>query len=659
MENSMAQAVADTVSSEASLLEGTPFEALKDMSIEDLMNIKITVASKTALTQRESPAIVSVITDADIKSLGARDMMDVLRLVPGITFNQDVTGLVSWSMRGNWGNEGKILLMVDGQEMNEIAFASNYFGNRFDISQIKRIEVIRGPGSSIYGGYAELGVVHIITKDAEQLNGLQVAGTYGQLSDTYARQNLSISGGKDINGVKVTLAAYLSKGQRGNLNYTDLWGNTSSMKGNSNLNNNQLNLGIKYKGLSIRTIAEQYNTTTLSNYDYNPGYGAKVSYGSWVNEVKYDFKVGEKLTITPKVNSNFFQPYALADTSIGAYVVNFNRTTAGVHANYDLNDHVNIIGGAEYFVDFGKNSRPQDSGNYYKNDLSVSYRTFSAYGQTLVKTKIVNFTAGIKAISHEVFGAAFAPRLGFTKTIGNFHSKLLFNRAFRTPTIDNLKANEKVKPEITDVIEFEAGYKIGAHMIVSANVFDITITDPIVYYVPSGSTGTYDNFARSGTRGIEAEFRYQTTNWFVGGNYSFYTVAGKNRVDLYKVDNNPNQNLGNPQHKINLMANFKFAQKFYVAPTVTFLSGKSGFTTLTSDTTVAQSPLPSNTIINLSLGADNIVKGLDIQLMAFNLLDTKISYVQPYGSKLTPGLAPMPGLGREFVIRLTYRINAN
>jgi len=629
---------------------------LEHISLEELMNIKITVASKTALTQRESPAIVSVITDNDIKNIGARDMLDVLRLIPGFTFNQDVTGLVSWSLRGNWGNEGKILLLVDGQEMNEIAFASNYFGNRFDISQIKRIEVIRGPGSSIYGGYAELGVVHIITKDAEQLNGIQVAGTYGQLSGATGRSNLSLSAGKNINGLKLTLGAYLSKGQRGIDDYTDIYGTSVSMKNNSNLNNHQVNIGLKYKGLSIRSIAEQYNTTAVNNYDEVKPYGIKVSYGSWVNEIKYDFKLGEKLTITPKFNTNFFQPYAVSDSNGIPYVVNFNRTTGGLHLNYDLNENVNLIAGAEYFKDFGKNTRSQDVTNNYGDKNNVSYGTLGAYLQTLVKTKIVNFTAGLKAINHEEFGSAIAPRLGLTKTIGDFHTKLLYNRAFRTPTIDNLKANPAVKPEITDVFELELGYKITPNFIVSVNAFDITISKPIVYYTPGGSFGTYANFSKTGSKGIEAEFRYQKSTWFVAGNYSFYTAVGKNGVELYKVDNNKNQNLGNPQHKINFMSNFKIKDILYISPSVTYISSKSAYNKLLNDTTAAQSILPSNTMVNLGIGKDNIFACFDVNITAYNLLNQKVKYVQPYGVANNPALlTPITGTGTELVVRVTYR----
>ncbi len=140
-----------------------------DMTLEQLMGLEISIASKIALTQKESPAIVSVVTKDEIQNSGARDLIDVLRLVPGIDFNGDVWGMVGISMNGNWGNNGKVLLMIDGQEQNEIAFSSLFFGNHYPVEIIKRIEIIRGPGSAIYGGFGELGVINIKLKKAKIL----------------------------------------------------------------------------------------------------------------------------------------------------------------------------------------------------------------------------------------------------------------------------------------------------------------------------------------------------------------------------------------------------------------------------------------------------------------------------------------------------------
>lgn len=164
--------------------------------LEALINSLISVSSKKAINTREAPGIISLITEDDIKNSGARDLIDVLRMIPGIDFGVDIEGVVGLGMRGNWANEGKILILLDGQETNEILYASSQLGNRFPVDLIKRIEIIRGPGSAIYGGYAEYGVINIITKQAEDINGVYASATYGHMQKDFGRKNISLAIGK-------------------------------------------------------------------------------------------------------------------------------------------------------------------------------------------------------------------------------------------------------------------------------------------------------------------------------------------------------------------------------------------------------------------------------------------------------------------------------
>jgi outer membrane receptor for Fe3+-dicitrate len=94
-----------------------------DMSLEELINLKahgvpselealinslISVSSQKAINTRETPGIISLITEEEIRNSGARDLIDVLRQIPGIDFGVDVEGVVGLGMRGSWANEGKI-----------------------------------------------------------------------------------------------------------------------------------------------------------------------------------------------------------------------------------------------------------------------------------------------------------------------------------------------------------------------------------------------------------------------------------------------------------------------------------------------------------------------------------------------------------------------
>ncbi len=247
----------------------TPIDsaAIDTMSLESLLNVKesgisseleavinsrMDVASRKSVGQRKSPGIVTLITQEEVEKSGARDLIDVLRLVPGIDFGVDVQGVVSIGMRGDWAHEGKVLLLLDGQEMNEILYSTIQLGNHFDVSQIKRIEIIRGPGSAIYGGFAEYLVISIITKSGEDLKGITASATYAQTQKALGYRDVSLSIGQKIKDFSFSLAGFIGQGNRSDGTYTDFSGNSYTMAGNSNLNPENINLGISYKGLSFQ-----------------------------------------------------------------------------------------------------------------------------------------------------------------------------------------------------------------------------------------------------------------------------------------------------------------------------------------------------------------------------------------------------------------------
>src|SRR5690349_19643461 len=83
-------------------------------TLELLLATEVGVATKKARTVRDSPGVVTLVTREDIEASGARDLLDVLMLVPGFDAALDVGGVVGLGFRGNWGHEGKVLLLVDG-----------------------------------------------------------------------------------------------------------------------------------------------------------------------------------------------------------------------------------------------------------------------------------------------------------------------------------------------------------------------------------------------------------------------------------------------------------------------------------------------------------------------------------------------------------------
>ena len=149
---------------------------LGDKSIEDLMNIEITSASKTEQKLSRTASAVFVITAEDIRQSNATNIPDLLRMVPGIDVAQINANTWAISARGlNSRFSNELLVMLDGRSVYTPTFGG-VFWDVLDLplEDIERIEVIRGPGASVWATNAVNGVINIITQKASDTPGAMV-----------------------------------------------------------------------------------------------------------------------------------------------------------------------------------------------------------------------------------------------------------------------------------------------------------------------------------------------------------------------------------------------------------------------------------------------------------------------------------------------------
>lgn len=144
----------------------------------------VVTASRRAQSPLEAPNAVTILTEEDIRLSGARTLPDLLRRVPGVDVMQMSYSDYNVAIRGfNRRIANKVLVLVDGRTVYQDFLGGMLWrGLTIQLQDIDRIEVVRGPGSAIYGAYAYTGMVNIITKRPEQLDGsvAQVAGGNGQ-----------------------------------------------------------------------------------------------------------------------------------------------------------------------------------------------------------------------------------------------------------------------------------------------------------------------------------------------------------------------------------------------------------------------------------------------------------------------------------------------
>jgi outer membrane receptor for ferrienterochelin and colicin len=535
------------------------------------------------------------------------------------------------------------------------------------VDQIKKIEIIRGPGSAIYGGFAEYGVVNIITKSGADLNGVAVAGTYGQMENTFARRNLNISAGKKIKDTDISLSAFTGQGNRSDQTYTDIYGSSYNMAGNAKLDPTNINLGISHKGLSFRGIIDKYDMTVQDAYDVIKTYPSGQNFDSYFGELKYVYKAGDKLTITPRFNFKRQQPWASTAEfdSSDAYLRRVDRYRGNLTTSYNISRKINVVAGSEFFNDYAQDKLP--GGYFYSRDAhgnkidsskTVQYHNYAFFAQGLIKQRLVNIILGARYDYNNAFGSSFVPRVGLTKKINKFNFKLLYSNSFRAPAIENIdkKDSTEIKPEKTNVIELELGYQLTRNSIITANMYDITTKDPIIYYVlydannPHGRDA-YHNYGKTGSRGIEVEYRVKEKWGYVNLNYSFYTTAGKNLNDSsYMVPDHPNVHLAFPANRINLNSCFYLTKNFSASVSLSFFDTRYGYT----DTLGIHTFKPT-ALLNIFVNYNNLfVKGLILGAGVYDAANEKFQFIQAYHS----GHAPLPGPSREFIVKLCYEFKS-
>jgi CheY-like chemotaxis protein len=160
---------------------------LTQRSLEDLMNIQVTSVSKTTQKLSRVAAAVFVITQEDIRRSGATNIPDLLRMAPGVDVAQINANTWAISVRGfNGQYSNKVLVMLDGRSVYTPTFGGVYWDQLdLPLENIDRIEVIRGPGGSIWGANAVNGVINIITKKASETQGAMVVVGGGNLDQGF------------------------------------------------------------------------------------------------------------------------------------------------------------------------------------------------------------------------------------------------------------------------------------------------------------------------------------------------------------------------------------------------------------------------------------------------------------------------------------------
>ena len=160
---------------------------LASASIEDLMNVEVVSVSKTQQKLSQTASAVFVITEEDIRRSGATNIPDLLRMVPGVDVAQIDANTWAISARGlNARFANEMFVMVDGRSVYTDSFGGVFWDVlNLPLEDVERIEVIRGPGGSVWGANAVNGVINIVTKKAADAPGVLITSSGGNVQQAF------------------------------------------------------------------------------------------------------------------------------------------------------------------------------------------------------------------------------------------------------------------------------------------------------------------------------------------------------------------------------------------------------------------------------------------------------------------------------------------
>lgn len=495
--------------------ENVAIDSAFDLSLEQLMNMNIVTASKVSEKVSDAPGIISTISAREIEQFGGLNLVDILERVTGVVnMGSYMNPQNSTSFRGDLSDESNnhTLILINGRPNRESIYGGIDFSIWLGIplTAIERIEIIRGPGSVLYGSNAFSGVINIILKKG---------GDYDNKLSAYtgAFRGVGVDGyaGFDKDDLNV-MVGYKNFDERGwQYIASDMSGVTDTT--NYGEKNNGLAVTIRYKGLTVNSLITE-STQTIFGFGTPAwsGLSSKTSRTKRVltdvgYEVNYSDKVSTKLNVTLNsfdlATAGPIEVYG-GSNDIIAEVTNFIRPT----------DRLNLVVGGTYYKQTGgiPPSMPEYDKDWYNGYLQADYRPIGP----------LKLIAGLQINKIEAVDLNIVPRLGFIYNIsGKLGTKILYGQAFRAAygletdlNAPGLVGNKDLKPEILKNLDVQLFYT-SKMLELAATYFNNNKEDNIGRW-----NGSFVNAGVSKAHGFELEGKYiPNANVYVTGSYAYQT----------------------------------------------------------------------------------------------------------------------------------------
>ena len=660
----------------------------------DKANISIATGSQQSV--RRAPAVATVITAEDIALMGANDLDQVLETVPGLHVARAAVEYEAlYIVRGVYSaSNPQILVLQNGVPLTTMFTGSRgIIGSQISVAQIARIEIIRGPGSALYGADAYSGVINIITKGASDTQGTQ----FGVGAGSFKTHDAWIQHGGKIG--QVAVAGYLrigsTDGEKEVITADAQSARDRAFGTHASLAPGAVNTGYDAIDGNLDLSRDKWRFRTGYKLRTNVGTGAGVASSldpvgkqrseritadlSWIdNQLSKNWGVGlvgSFLGYKQRITTNLvlnppgarFPTGTFTEGMIGHPDFSERDLRLSAYANYSGFDGHNLrfgIGHDDldiYETTTIKNHLPNPAGVPIPQPAVADYSLTSPfmlpqrrkvdyfYAQDVYQIqRDWSLTAGIRHDQFSDVGSTTNPRLALVWDASlNLTAKLLYGQAFRAPSFNELyginnpvqKGNPALRPETIKTMEAALSWENSQKDVqINLNVFRFSM-EKIIRLVANSQAGTGSTFNNTGKqvgKGLELETVYEASHTLhFSGNYAYQqSIDVTHGVDAGYA----------PHHHVFAKADWRFADGWMLGPQFDWVAGrKREF----GDT---RAQVPDYKSVDLTLKTTKM-RNFDISATVRNLFNADIR--EPSAASIPNDL---PMAKRSFYIQVVYKL---
>lgn len=600
---------------------------LTDLSIEELLQVKITtVATGTQQVATFAPANTTTITAEDIEVMAATNIDEALEMVPGLHVARNSMSLYNpiYTLGGIASTYNpEALVLLNGIPINTLYTGGRIlmgYGNGIPSSAIARVEVIRGPGSALYGADALSGVINIITKTNSDIEGTITGMRLG----SFDKKEAWLLHGDSYQGWNIGLTLNYNETQGQNEIVAEDAQTQYDKLFNTHVSHAPSSISLPHRDWDIDLNLEKnhWKFHTFFQKRYNVGLGAggaqslddeaRTSSNRLYTDLTYDNNIAENWTLLVKASYSDISYSTKRDFILypdgafgGAYPYGMRGATGVSERQTYFDAAINYGGFKNHQIRLGTGYRFNE---IYKVTHKANFGIDPRTGQTIPPTVELTDISGTSAAflptgdrsnwnvfiqdiwtlndkwemtyggrydKYSDFGSTFNPRLALVwKTTSEFTTKFLYGKAFRAPSFQELYqvnnpvalGNVNLKPEQIQTYEVAFDYRPSKKWHIGLNTYIYDLTDKIVF-VPDAKGEKYQaqNAGSQKGRGFVIEGGWQLGEQFaLTGSYSFQKATDQ---DDHKIANVPKQD-------VHLRGDWKFLPNWHLNTQLSWISGR-------------------------------------------------------------------------------------